>query len=141
MIREEKKNFDKAIEVMDFMGIRSLEGMMVNGLPYGQKRLVEIARALASEPKLMMLDEPCAGMNPSETEELIKMIYKIRDSGVTILLVEHNMRVAMGISDIITVLDHGQKICEGPPDLVKNDERVIEAYLGKEEEEYVIVDN
>ena len=135
MKREEDMCREKAKEVLEFAGLSRFEKTLAGNLPYGRKRILEIARALAGEPLIVMLDEPCAGMNPTETEDLINLIYKIRDSGVTVLLVEHNMRVAMGVSDLVTVLDHGQKICEGVPEVVQNNQQVIEAYLGKEEEE------
>jgi branched-chain amino acid transport system ATP-binding protein len=129
--REESEARDRARELLEYSGLRRKDHEIGRNLSYGDQRRLEVARALATQPKLLLLDEPTAGMNPQETADFTAFVSRLRDErGLTVLLIEHDMRVVMGVSDRVTVLDYGEKIAEGTPGEIQKNERVIEAYLG-----------
>ena len=132
--REEKEANEKAMELLSLFGLQDMAKVKAGNLPYGAQRKLEIARALATDPKVLLLDEPAAGMNPSETADLMHNILNIRDKfGIAVLLIEHDMNFVMGICEGIAVLNFGRIIAKGTPDEIKNNEAVIEAYLGRKD--------
>ena len=134
-IREEKTAVERGMALLEFVGIASHAATLSRHLPYGDQRRLEIARALATDPKVLCLDEPAAGFNPAEKDDLMALIRRIRADGYTVLLIEHDMRLVMGVTDRIVVLEFGRKIADGTPTVIRNDPRVVAAYLGEPEDD------
>lgn len=133
---QEGKVYEESLKLLEYVGLKGKEHELAKNLPYGDQRRLEIARALAIKPKLLLLDEPAAGLNPKETEEMKSFIMQVRDDfGCSVLLIEHDMKLVMGLSDKIAVINYGIKIAEGKPEAIKNNKEVIKAYLGSENEE------
>lgn len=132
MRKQEDHNREKSMEILEFMGLAHLKDELALNLPNGHQRALGISVALAAKPELLLLDEPVTGMNPEETDEMMKLINKIRDKGISILIIEHDMKVVMGLCDEITVINFGTKIAEGSPEEIQTDKDVLEAYLGSE---------
>jgi branched-chain amino acid transport system ATP-binding protein len=132
MQRQEKQILDNSIKLLEMAGLSSKAHLTSTSLPLGEQKTLEVLRALATQPQLLLLDEPAAGLNESETNRMSELIFHIRDQGITLLLVEHDMGLVMKVSDEIVVINYGQKIAEGPPEVIQNDSTVIEAYLGGE---------
>ena len=130
-LREDTEVSTKAFEILESLGLGDLKDLIIEGLPYGKRKAVELARALATDPKIILLDEPCAGMNAEESTQVMTILNTIKEQGYTTCLIEHDMRMVMEVSDSITVIDFGKVIARGNPEAVSNNEKVIEAYLGR----------